>query len=83
MNSESSRSHLVLSIIIESTNKTTGSVLKGKVRLIYLVTIVGIFISYTYHIHMIFILHIFSFSLAWLIWLVLRERPKHKRVLNN
>ena len=32
MNSESSRSHLVLSIIIESTNKTTGSVLKGKVR---------------------------------------------------
>ena len=31
MNSESSRSHLILSIIIESTNKTTGSVLKGKV----------------------------------------------------
>ncbi|XP_028399082.1 kinectin-like [Dendronephthya gigantea] len=34
MNSESSRSHLVLSIIIESTNKTTGSVLKGKLSLV-------------------------------------------------
>ncbi|CAB3977739.1 myosin heavy chain, non-muscle-like [Paramuricea clavata] len=34
MNSESSRSHLILSIIIESTNKTTGSVLKGKLSLV-------------------------------------------------
>lgn len=33
MNSESSRSHLVLSIIIESTNLTSGAVVKGKVRL--------------------------------------------------
>ena len=32
MNAESSRSHLVLSIIIESTNKTSGAVVKGKVR---------------------------------------------------
>ena len=32
MNAESSRSHLVLSIIIESTNITSGAVMKGKVR---------------------------------------------------
>lgn len=32
MNSESSRSHLVLSIIIESTNLTSGAVVKGKVK---------------------------------------------------
>ena len=31
MNAESSRSHLVLSIIIESTNLTSGAVVKGKV----------------------------------------------------
>ena len=32
MNSESSRSHLVIGIIIETTNRATGQVLKGKVR---------------------------------------------------
>lgn len=31
MNAESSRSHLVLSIVIESTNLTSGAVTKGKV----------------------------------------------------
>jgi hypothetical protein len=31
MNAESSRSHLVIGIVIESTNKTTGTVTKGKV----------------------------------------------------
>lgn len=31
MNAESSRSHLVLSVIIESTNKTNGQVTRGKV----------------------------------------------------
>lgn len=31
MNAESSRSHLILSIIIESTNKTSGAVVRGKV----------------------------------------------------
>ena len=31
MNSESSRSHLVISVVIETTNKATGAVLKGKV----------------------------------------------------
>lgn len=34
MNAESSRSHLVLSIIIESTNLTSGAVTKGKVSLL-------------------------------------------------
>jgi len=34
MNSESSRSHLVLSIVIESTNLTSGAVVKGKVSLL-------------------------------------------------
>ena len=33
MNAESSRSHLVLSIVIESTNLTSGAVVKGKVIL--------------------------------------------------
>ena len=32
MNAESSRSHLVLSIVIESTNLTSGAVVKGKVK---------------------------------------------------
>ena len=31
MNAESSRSHLVIGIVIESTNLTTGAVLRGKV----------------------------------------------------
>ena len=31
MNAESSRSHLILGIIIESTNLTSGAVVKGKV----------------------------------------------------
>ncbi|XP_057300384.1 early endosome antigen 1-like [Hydractinia symbiolongicarpus] len=34
MNSESSRSHLILSIIIESTNLTSGAVVKGKLSLV-------------------------------------------------
>lgn len=33
MNAESSRSHLIIGITIETTNKTTGQVLTGKVRL--------------------------------------------------
>ena len=32
MNAESSRSHLILGIVIESTNLTSGVVVKGKVR---------------------------------------------------
>lgn len=35
MNSESSRSHLILSIIIESTNLTSGAVVKGKVMALF------------------------------------------------
>ena len=31
MNSESSRSHLIIGIVMETTNLTTGSVLRGKV----------------------------------------------------
>ena len=31
MNAESSRSHLVIGIVLESTNKATGNVVKGKV----------------------------------------------------
>ena len=31
MNAESSRSHLVVGIVMESTNKNTGNVTKGKV----------------------------------------------------
>ena len=31
MNAESSRSHLILGIVIESTNLTSGAVVKGKV----------------------------------------------------
>ena len=31
MNTESSRSHLIIGIVIESTNLTTGTVTKGKV----------------------------------------------------
>merc|ERR1719320_2437139 len=34
MNADSSRSHLVLSIIMESTNKATGNVVKGKLSLV-------------------------------------------------
>ena len=34
MNAESSRSHLVIGIIIESINKTNGNVLKGKLSLV-------------------------------------------------
>ena len=34
MNAESSRSHLVLSIVIESTNKSTGQSVKGKLSLV-------------------------------------------------
>jgi len=34
MNAESSRSHLILSIFIESTNKKTGDVLRGKIMLV-------------------------------------------------
>ncbi|XP_005111503.1 myosin-2 heavy chain [Aplysia californica] len=34
MNAESSRSHLILSIVLESTNKTTGTVMKGKLSLV-------------------------------------------------
>ena len=33
MNAESSRSHLVIGIIIETTNRATGTVMKGKVRM--------------------------------------------------
>ena len=32
MNSESSRSHLIISVVIEKCNKITGAVLRGKVR---------------------------------------------------
>ena len=31
MNTESSRSHLIIGIVIESTNLATGTVVKGKV----------------------------------------------------
>ena len=31
MNAESSRSHLVIGIVIETTNLTTGAVMRGKV----------------------------------------------------
>ncbi|KAK3759215.1 hypothetical protein RRG08_054936 [Elysia crispata] len=34
MNSESSRSHLILSVIIESENLTTGNIMKGKLSLV-------------------------------------------------
>ncbi|XP_074649983.1 uncharacterized protein LOC141905115 [Tubulanus polymorphus] len=34
MNAESSRSHLIIGIIIESTNKSTGAVLRGKLSLV-------------------------------------------------
>ncbi|XP_067665807.1 uncharacterized protein [Haliotis asinina] len=34
MNAESSRSHLVIGIVMESTNKVTGQVLKGKLSLV-------------------------------------------------
>ena len=34
MNAESSRSHLVIGIVIESTNLTTGAVLRGKVIIV-------------------------------------------------
>ena len=34
MNAESSRSHLVISILIESINKITGQVIKGKLSLV-------------------------------------------------
>merc|ERR1719277_581886 len=34
MNSESSRSHLILSVVIESTNRATGNVMKGKLSLV-------------------------------------------------
>ena len=34
MNTESSRSHLIIGIVIESTNLTTGTVIKGKVIVI-------------------------------------------------
>lgn len=34
MNSESSRSHLVIGVIIESTNLGTGAVVKGKLTLV-------------------------------------------------
>ena len=32
MNDESSRSHLVIGIIIETVNKSTGQIMKGKVN---------------------------------------------------
>lgn len=35
MNAESSRSHLILSIVIESTNLTSGAVVRGKVCLTF------------------------------------------------
>ena len=38
MNTESSRSHLIIGIVIESTNLTTGTVIKGKVIIITMVT---------------------------------------------
>ena len=31
MNAESSRSHLIISVVIETTNKVTGAVVRGKV----------------------------------------------------
>lgn len=34
MNSESSRSHLVIAIVLESTNLTTGAVTRGKLSLV-------------------------------------------------
>ena len=34
MNADSSRSHLVISIVMESTNKTTGQTIKGKLSLV-------------------------------------------------
>ena len=34
MNSESSRSHLIIGVVIESTNLTTGTVTKGKLSLV-------------------------------------------------
>lgn len=34
MNSESSRSHLIIGVVIESTNLTTGSVVSGKLSLV-------------------------------------------------
>ena len=34
MNAESSRSHLVIGIVIETTNLTTGAVLRGKVFIV-------------------------------------------------
>ena len=42
MNAESSRSHLIISVIIETTNKITGAVVRGKVdkeRSVYKITI--------------------------------------------
>lgn len=35
MNAESSRSHLIIGITIETINKTTGQVLTGKVRSLF------------------------------------------------
>lgn len=40
MNAESSRSHLVLSVIIEATNKTNGQVNRGKVRYEEAITVI-------------------------------------------
>ena len=34
MNAESSRSHLVIGIVIETTNRTTGTVMRGKLSLV-------------------------------------------------
>ncbi len=34
MNAESSRSHLIIGVIIESTNLSTGTVIKGKLSLV-------------------------------------------------
>lgn len=36
MNADSSRSHLITTIIIQSTNKNTGNVVKGKVSIVLL-----------------------------------------------
>lgn len=46
MNAESSRSHLVIGIVIETTNLTTGAVLRGKVGPLLLKTVCTYYIVY-------------------------------------
>ncbi len=58
INAESSPSHLVIGVIIELTNKTNGSVHKGKVRM------VGLSLQCSYRNHVIVFLQLSIVDLA-------------------